>query len=43
METEKKHPFQALAKAINEDPEYQGTPLTWAPRIGAEEPEEGDE
>ena len=22
METEKKHPFQALAKAINEDPEY---------------------
>ena len=36
METEKKHPH-------THEPEYQGTPLTWAPRIGAEEPEEGEE
>ena len=25
------------------EPEYQGSRLTWAPRIGAEEPEEGEE
>ena len=24
--------------ANDHEPEYQGTPLTWAPRIGAEEP-----
>ena len=26
--------------ANDHEPEYQGIPLTWAPRIGAEEPEE---
>lgn len=35
METEKKHPH-------THEPEYQGSRLTWAPRIGAEEPEESE-